>query len=99
MLPMCDERVACINFSPDPGIPFGLRPALFLGRFCLALALAALPIVTANEEVPAVHQDSWGDFWLFRFLVNAAGYASIVVPGFLLIQYFKRKNYLETGKW
>uniref|UniRef100_A0A670I3W9 Adenosine 3'-phospho 5'-phosphosulfate transporter 1 n=1 Tax=Podarcis muralis TaxID=64176 RepID=A0A670I3W9_PODMU len=98
MLPMCDERVACINFSPDPGIPFGLRPALFLGRFCLALALAALPIVTANEEVPAVHQDSWGDFWLFRFLVNAAGYASIVVPGFLLIQYFKRKNYLETGR-
>ncbi|XP_062829857.1 adenosine 3'-phospho 5'-phosphosulfate transporter 1 isoform X1 [Anolis carolinensis] len=68
-------------------------------RFCLAFLLAALPTVTANDEVPpVVHQDSWGDFWLFRFLVNAAGYASIVIPGFLLIQYFKKKNYLETGR-
>ncbi|XP_077198462.1 adenosine 3'-phospho 5'-phosphosulfate transporter 1 isoform X1 [Paroedura picta] len=67
-------------------------------RLCLALVLAALPTVAANEEVPVAHQDSWGDFWLFRFLVNAAGYASIVVPGFLLIQYFKKKNYLETGR-
>uniref|UniRef100_A0A8C5N2B2 Adenosine 3'-phospho 5'-phosphosulfate transporter 1 n=1 Tax=Leptobrachium leishanense TaxID=445787 RepID=A0A8C5N2B2_9ANUR len=42
--------------------------------------------------------DAWGDFWLVRFLVNIAGYGTIVVPGVLLIQYFKRKNYLETGR-
>uniref|UniRef100_A0A8B9SX98 Adenosine 3'-phospho 5'-phosphosulfate transporter 1 n=1 Tax=Anas platyrhynchos TaxID=8839 RepID=A0A8B9SX98_ANAPL len=54
--------------------------------------------MAAGEGFPPALQDAWGDFWLFRFFVNAAGYASIVVPGFLLIQYFKRKNYLETGR-
>jgi len=54
--------------------------------------------MATGEEISPALQDSWGDFWLFRFFVNAAGYASIVVPGFLLIQYFKRRNYLETGK-
>lgn len=67
-------------------------------RFCVPLVLAALPAMAAGEGFPPALQDAWGDFWLFRFFVNAAGYASIVVPGFLLIQYFKRKNYLETGK-
>uniref|UniRef100_A0A8B9CPA5 Adenosine 3'-phospho 5'-phosphosulfate transporter 1 n=1 Tax=Anser brachyrhynchus TaxID=132585 RepID=A0A8B9CPA5_9AVES len=54
--------------------------------------------MAAGEAFPPALQDAWGDFWLFRFFVNAAGYASIVVPGFLLIQYFKRRNYLETGR-
>ncbi|KAK2513381.1 Slc35b2 [Columba livia] len=67
-------------------------------RFCLPLVLASLPTMATGEEIPSALQDSWGDFWLFRFFVNAAGYASIVVPGFLLIQYFKRRNYLETGR-
>ncbi|KAM9316193.1 LOW QUALITY PROTEIN: adenosine 3'-phospho 5'-phosphosulfate transporter 1, partial [Gastrophryne carolinensis] len=39
-----------------------------------------------------------GDFWLVRFLVNILGYGTILVPGFLLIQYFKRSNYLESGR-
>ncbi|KAH1173688.1 adenosine 3'-phospho 5'-phosphosulfate transporter 1 isoform X1 [Mauremys mutica] len=67
-------------------------------RLCLAVVLAVLPTMAASEVVSAALQDSWGDFWLFRFFLNAAGYASIMVPGFLLIQYFKRKNYLETGR-
>lgn len=69
-----------------------------LHRFCLPLVLASLPTMATGEEITPALQGSWGDFWLFRFFVNAAGYASIVVPGFLLIQYFKRRNYLETGK-
>ncbi|XP_038250108.1 adenosine 3'-phospho 5'-phosphosulfate transporter 1 isoform X2 [Dermochelys coriacea] len=74
-------------------------PAGSLGRrLCLAVVLTALPTMAASEVVSAALQDSWGDFWLFRFFLNAAGYASIMVPGFLLIQYFKRKNYLETGR-
>ncbi|NXO33756.1 S35B2 protein, partial [Locustella ochotensis] len=67
-------------------------------RFCLPLVLASLPTMATGEEIAPALQDAWGDFWLFRFFVNAAGYASIVVPGFLLIQYFKRRNYLETGR-
>lgn len=72
--------------------------SLSICRFCVPLMLAALPAMATGEEMPPALQDSWGDFWLFRFFINAAGYASIVIPGFLLIQYFKRRNYLETGK-
>lgn len=79
------------TISPPPA-SFSLR------RFCIPLLLASLPMMAAGEEIAPALQDSWGDFWLFRFFVNAAGYASIVVPGFLLIQYFKRRNYLETGR-
>lgn len=78
----------------------GCQPPASLSphRFCLPLVLASFPTMATGEEIPPALQDSWGDFWLFRFFVNAAGYASIVVPGYLLIQYFKRRNYLETGK-
>ncbi|XP_078391494.1 adenosine 3'-phospho 5'-phosphosulfate transporter 1 [Cetorhinus maximus] len=52
---------------------------------------------------PASAQDSdldgaWSDFWILRFFINLAGYATIILPGYLLVQYFKRKNYLETGR-
>lgn len=57
-----------------------------------------LPAAMAAQESPPL-LDSWYDFWFFRFLVNVLGYSTIVVPGYLLICYFKRINYLETGRW
>jgi len=33
--------------------------------------------------------------WIETLIINAFGYASVIVPGFLLIQYFKRSNYLQ----
>lgn len=53
--------------------------------------------MAAQESPPLL--DSWYDFWFFRFLVNVLGYSTIVVPGYLLICYFKRINYLDTGRW
>ncbi|MEQ2293344.1 hypothetical protein AMECASPLE_032390 [Ameca splendens] len=41
--------------------------------------------------------DDWHDVWIFRFLVNMLGYATIIVPGYFLISYFKRSNYLDRG--
>ncbi|PWA27773.1 hypothetical protein CCH79_00000488, partial [Gambusia affinis] len=41
--------------------------------------------------------NSWHDVWFFRFLVNMLGYATIIVPGYFLINYFKRSNYLDRG--
>lgn len=41
--------------------------------------------------------EGWHDVWLFRFLLNMLGYSTIIIPGYLLIKYFKRVNYLETG--
>uniref|UniRef100_A0A8C1KIV4 Adenosine 3'-phospho 5'-phosphosulfate transporter 1 n=1 Tax=Cyprinus carpio TaxID=7962 RepID=A0A8C1KIV4_CYPCA len=40
----------------------------------------------------------WQDVWLFRLFLNVLGYATIIIPGYFLISYFKRINYLETGR-
>ncbi|XP_035151687.1 adenosine 3'-phospho 5'-phosphosulfate transporter 1 isoform X1 [Callithrix jacchus] len=67
-------------------------------RWCAVVVLAAFPSLGAGGETPEVPPESWTQLWFFRFLVNAAGYASFMVPGYLLVQYFRRKNYLETGR-
>ncbi|KAB1261865.1 Adenosine 3'-phospho 5'-phosphosulfate transporter 1 [Camelus dromedarius] len=67
-------------------------------RWWAVVVLAALPSLGAGGENPEAPPESWTQLWFFRFLVNAAGYASFMVPGYLLVQYFRRKNYLETGR-
>ncbi|XP_013870928.1 adenosine 3'-phospho 5'-phosphosulfate transporter 1 [Austrofundulus limnaeus] len=67
----------------------------FPWRVWPALGLLWFPAAVAAEEVSLL--DSWSDVWLFRFLVNMLGYATIVVPGYFLIRYFKRSNYIERG--
>ncbi|XP_022359226.1 adenosine 3'-phospho 5'-phosphosulfate transporter 1 isoform X2 [Enhydra lutris kenyoni] len=67
-------------------------------RWWAVVVLAALPSLGAGGETPEVPPESWSQLWFFRFLVNAAGYASFMVPGYLMVQYFRRKNYLETGR-
>ncbi|KAL4630537.1 adenosine 3'-phospho 5'-phosphosulfate transporter 1 [Arapaima gigas] len=63
----------------------------------LLLLLLLLPaVVTAQQESSLL--ENWLDFWLFRFLINISGYATIIVPGYFLVKYFKRTNYLETGR-
>lgn len=66
-------------------------------RWWAVVVLAALPSLGAGGETPEAPPESWSQLWFFRFLVNAAGYASFMVPGYLMVQYFRRKNYLETG--
>lgn len=68
-------------------------------RWWTVVVLAALPSLGTGGENPEAPLESWTQLWFFRFLVNAAGYASFMVPGYLLVQYFRRKNYLETGVW
>lgn len=67
--------------------------------WAVVVVLATLPSLGAGGETPEAPPESWTQLWFFRFLVNAAGYASFMVPGYLLVQYFRRKNYLETGVW
>ncbi|KAG8511987.1 Adenosine 3'-phospho 5'-phosphosulfate transporter 1, partial [Galemys pyrenaicus] len=62
------------------------------------VVLAALPSLGAGGETPEAPPETWTQQWFFRFLVNAAGYASFMVPGYLLVRYFRHKNYLETGR-
>lgn len=58
--------------------------------------LQLFPSSVASQDQSLVPL-GWHDFWLFRFLVNILGYSTIIIPGYLLIKYFKRTNYLETG--
>lgn len=59
-----------------------------------ALVLLLFHSVAAEESSLL---EGWHEVWLFRFLVNVLGYSTIIIPGYLLISYFKRTNYLETG--
>ncbi|XP_044026003.1 adenosine 3'-phospho 5'-phosphosulfate transporter 1 [Siniperca chuatsi] len=67
----------------------------FSWRVWPALVLLLFPSTVAAEESSLL--EGWHDVWLFRFLVNMLGYCTIIIPGYLLISYFKRSNYLETG--
>ncbi|KAK2106164.1 hypothetical protein P7K49_015678 [Saguinus oedipus] len=67
-------------------------------RWCAVVVLAAFPSLGAGGETPEAPLESWTQLWFFRFLVNAAGYAGFMVPGYLLVQYFRQKNYLKTGR-
>ncbi|KAF0023774.1 adenosine 3'-phospho 5'-phosphosulfate transporter 1 [Scophthalmus maximus] len=64
-------------------------------RVSPALVLLLLPSAVAVGESSVL--EGWHDVWLFRFLINMLGYSTIIVPGYLLISYVKRTNYLETG--
>lgn len=64
-------------------------------RIWPALVLLLIPCTVASDESSLL--DGWYDVWFFRFLINVLGYSTIIVPGYLLICYFKRINYLETG--
>ncbi|KAJ8275373.1 hypothetical protein COCON_G00099980 [Conger conger] len=61
------------------------------------LALSLVPVAMALEAPASVLVD-WRDVWMSRLLLNLLGYATILIPGYLLIQYFKRIDYLETGR-
>lgn len=69
----------------------------FSWRVCPALVLLLFPCPVAADEESSL-LEGWRDVWLFRFLVNVLGYSTIIIPGYLLISYFKRINYLETGQ-
>ncbi|KAM7367737.1 hypothetical protein PAMP_014017 [Pampus punctatissimus] len=66
------------------------------GRIWPALVLLLFPSSVAAEEESSP-LEGWQDVWLFRFFVNILGYSTIIIPGYLLISYFKRSNYIETG--
>ncbi|CAB1342715.1 unnamed protein product [Coregonus sp. 'balchen'] len=69
----------------------------FSWRLWPGLALILLPSTLAVDKELSLLQD-WNDVWLFRFFLNVLGYATIIIPGYFLVTYLKRINYLETGR-
>ena len=41
--------------------------------------------------------ESYMDLWVVRLAVNLLGYATIFVPGWLMIRYLRRVRYDETA--
>ncbi|XP_059354138.1 adenosine 3'-phospho 5'-phosphosulfate transporter 1 [Carassius carassius] len=65
--------------------------------FLWSLCWCVLPSVLADADDASL-LGGWQDVWLFRLFLNVLGYATIIIPGYFLISYFKRNNYLETGR-
>ena len=42
-------------------------------------------------------EGSLADAWPIKLLLNLLGYATIVVPGYLIIRYVKQTKYLESA--
>ena len=68
--------------------------ALSLMVLVLLLNFAIIHADIAEQLLPA----DYVDFWFIRLLINLFGYATIIVPGYLLIQYFKKHKYDEQHK-
>lgn len=60
-----------------------------------ALVWLLFPCAVAAQESSLL--EGWQDVWFFRFVLNMLGYCTIIIPGYLLITYFRKVNYLETG--
>lgn len=56
------------------------------------------------EEEDAVAKDlpqeswDWTEFWLARLTFNLLGYATIFIPGYLLIRYLRQIKYNEVAR-
>ncbi|XP_051511581.1 adenosine 3'-phospho 5'-phosphosulfate transporter 1-like isoform X1 [Myxocyprinus asiaticus] len=70
---------------------------LFPWSVWFGVVVSFLPAVLAEAEDASL-LGGWQDVWLFRLFLNVLGYATIIIPGYFLISYFKRINYLETGR-
>ncbi|XP_076441649.1 adenosine 3'-phospho 5'-phosphosulfate transporter 1-like [Babylonia areolata] len=73
-----------------------------MGMACVSLALLCLlvPVYTGAETAEGKTPDdgsAWTDMWLVRLLLNMMGYATVFIPGALLIRYLKKNRYNETA--
>jgi len=48
-----------------------------------------------NITFSMIDTESWMNSWLLRLLMNLAGYATIVLPGYVLIRYIRNSGYLD----
>lgn len=62
--------------------------------FVLAVTLTGAHADLAEKFLPA----EYVDFWFLRLILNLIGYGTIIVPGYFLIQYFRRVRYDEQKK-
>ena len=50
-----------------------------------------------GEESAAGDGSNWMDFWVIRLMLNLLGYATIFIPGIMIIRYLRSIRYNETA--
>jgi len=50
---------------------------------------------TMESPPPSQPEEMTSYAWIETLIVNTWGYASVIIPGFLIIQYLKQSHYLE----
>ena len=56
-----------------------------------------VPCILGKESTMAGAEESYMDLWVVRLAVNLLGYATIFVPGYLMIRYLRKVRYDETA--
>ena len=69
------------------------------GGWCVGLIVLNLivPCILGKESTMDGAGESYMDFWVVRLAVNLLGYATIFVPGWLMIRYLRKVRYDETA--
>ena len=71
----------------------------------LFLFLVAIPsFIHGQSMAEAEGEKTWiselHQYWIFRLFLNLMGYATIIVPGYLIIRYIRQSTYMEkAGQW
>ncbi|KAK3600909.1 hypothetical protein CHS0354_013286 [Potamilus streckersoni] len=63
----------------------------------LVLLNFILPYVLGEESTGPGDKGSLTDFWFVRLALNLLGYGTIFVPGYFLIQYFRKVRFNDTA--
>ena len=64
------------------------------------LVFPPLSNLSSSSEAPEAareEQEAWTEMWFVSLLLNLAGYATVLLPGYLFILYTRRTGYLERA--
>ncbi|KAL8610954.1 hypothetical protein ACOMHN_042570 [Nucella lapillus] len=71
--------------------------AIFTSGLVLVLFLIPCTIHGLSESGSTSEEGSYMDIWIVRLMLNILGYATIFVPGAILIRYLRQTKYNETA--
>lgn len=65
--------------------------------YAMVGVIHSYPLQEGATTLTPENQPRWMNAWVFQLLLNLCGYASVIVPGYVLIQVVRRSRYLEKS--